>query len=84
MVRTTLRVDDELLRRAKSYAARRGRSLTSVFEEALRRLLSEAERLDKRERVELPVSVARGGVLPGVDLDDSAALREVMEGRVPS
>jgi hypothetical protein len=84
MVRTTLRVDDELLRRAKSYAARRGRSLTSVFEEALRRLLSEAERLDKRERVELPVSVARGGVLPGVDLDDSAALQEVIEGRVPS
>ena len=84
MVRTTLRVDDELLRRAKSYAARKGRSLTSVFEEALRRLLSEAERLDKRERVELPVSVARGGVLPGVDLDDSAALQEVMEGRVPS
>jgi predicted glycosyl hydrolase (DUF1957 family) len=84
MVRTTLRVDDELLRRAKSYAARRGRSLTSVFEEALRRLLAEAERLDKRERVELPVSVATGGVLPGVDLDDSAALQEVMEGRVPS
>ena len=84
MVRTTLRVDDELLRRAKSYAARKGRSLTSVFEEALRRLLSETERLDKRERVELPVSVARGGVLPGVDLDDSAALQEVMEGRVPS
>jgi hypothetical protein len=84
MVRTTLRVDDELLWRAKSYAARKGRSLTSVFEEALRRLLSEAERLDKRERVELPVSVARGGLLPGVDLDDSAALQEVMEGRVPS
>jgi predicted glycosyl hydrolase (DUF1957 family) len=79
-----LRVDDELLRRAKSYAAHRGRSLTSVFEEALRRLLSEAEQLDKRERVELPVSAATGGVLPGVDLDDSAALLDVMEGRVPS
>jgi len=83
-VRTTLRVDDELLRRAKSYAARRGRSLTSVFEEALRRLLSEAERLDKHERIELPVSAATGGVLPGVDLDDSAALLDVLEGRVPS
>lgn len=83
-MRTTLRVDDELLRRAKSYAARRGRSLTSVFEEALRRLLAEAEQLDKRERVELPVSAATGGVLPGVDLDDSAALLDVMEGRVPS
>ncbi|MGH3800826.1 MAG: ribbon-helix-helix protein, CopG family, partial [Pseudonocardiaceae bacterium] len=39
-MRTTLRVDDELLRRAKSHAARQGRSLTSVFEEALRRLLA--------------------------------------------
>lgn len=58
--------------------------MTSVFEEALRRLLSEAEQRDKRERVELPVSAATGGILPGVDLDDSAALLDVMEGRVPS
>lgn len=83
-MRTTLRVDDELLRRAKSYAARQGRSLTSVFEEALRRLLSESERHEERTRVELPVSVASGGVLPGVDLDDTAALLDMMEGRAPS
>ncbi|MGH3811442.1 MAG: ribbon-helix-helix protein, CopG family [Pseudonocardiaceae bacterium] len=83
-MRTTLRVDDELLRRAKSHAARQGRSLTSVFEEALRRLLAESERHEERTRVELPVSVASGGVLPGVDLDDSAALLDVMEGRAPS
>ncbi|MGQ0716978.1 MAG: ribbon-helix-helix protein, CopG family [Pseudonocardiales bacterium] len=83
-MRTTLRVDDELLRRAKSLAARQGRSLTSVFEEALRQLLAESERHEERSRVELPVSVASGGVLPGVDLDDSAALLDVMEGRAPS
>lgn len=83
-MRTTLRVDDELLRRAKSYAARQGRSLTSVFEEALRRLLGESERHEERTRVELPVSVASGGVLPGVDLDDTAALLDMMEGRAPS
>ncbi len=83
-MRTTLRVDDELLRRAKSLAARQGRSLTSVFEEALRQLLAESERHEERTRVELPVSVASGGVLPGVDLDDTAALLDVMEGRAPS
>lgn len=83
-MRTTLRVDDELLRRAKGHAARQGRSLTSVFEEALRRLLAESERREERGRVELPVSSASGGVLPGVDLDDSAVLLDVMEGRVPS
>ncbi|MGH3803885.1 MAG: hypothetical protein ACRDTD_27895, partial [Pseudonocardiaceae bacterium] len=66
------------------HAARQGRSLTSVFEEALRRLLTESERHEERTRVELPVSVASGGVLPGVDLDDSAALLDVMEGRAPS
>ncbi|MGH3683540.1 MAG: ribbon-helix-helix protein, CopG family [Pseudonocardiaceae bacterium] len=83
-MRTTLRVDDELLRRAKSHAARQGRSLTSVFEEALRRLLAEPEQHEKRIRVELPVSAATGGVLPGVDLDDSAALLDVMAGHAPS
>ena len=83
-MRTTLRVDDELLRQAKSHAARQGRSLTSIFEEALRRLLAESQRQEERKRVELPVSAATGGVLPGVDIDDSAALLDVMEGRAPS
>ncbi|MGH3982708.1 MAG: ribbon-helix-helix protein, CopG family [Pseudonocardiaceae bacterium] len=83
-MRTTLRVDDELLRRAKSHAARQGRSLTSVFEEALRWLLAESERHEERTRVALPVSVASGGVLPGVDLGDTAALLDMMEDRAPS
>ena len=83
-MRTTLRVDDELLRQAKSHAARQGRSLTSVFEEALRRLLFESARREQRTQVELPVSAASGGVLPGVDLDDGAALLDAMEDRAPS
>ncbi|MGH3976938.1 MAG: ribbon-helix-helix protein, CopG family [Pseudonocardiaceae bacterium] len=82
-MRTTLRVDDELLRRVKSYAARQGQNLTSVFEEALRRLLAESERHKERTRIELPVSAASDGVLAGVNLDDSAALLGVMEGRAP-
>lgn len=49
-----------------------------------RLLLTESERHEQRTRVELPVSVASGGVLPGVDLDDTAALLDVMEGRAPS
>lgn len=83
-MRTTLRVDDELLRQAKSHAARQGRSLTSVFEEALRWLLAESAQHEQRTRFELPVSAASGGVLPGVDLDDSAALLDVMERRASS
>lgn len=79
-MRTTLRVDDDLLRRAKSHAAQQRRSLTSVFEEALRRLLAETERGHSRDRVELPVSTARGRLQPGVDLDNSAVVLDVMEG----
>ena len=51
---------------------------------ALRRLLAESERHEERTQVELPVSVVSGGVLPGVDLEDAAALLDVMEGRAPS
>lgn len=83
-MRTTLRVDDDLLRRVKSHAAQQGRSLTSVFEEALRRLLAETEWDHRRDRVELPVSTAHGRLQPGVDLDGSAAVLDVMAGRVPS
>lgn len=83
-MRTTLRVDDELLRRMRVYAAQRDRTLTSVFEEALRRLLAESGVQPDDRRTELPVSTAGGGVQPGVDLDDTAGLTELMDGRVSS
>ena len=34
-----------------------------------------------RTRVRVPVSSASGGTLPGVDLDDTAALLDRMDGR---
>ena len=36
-----------------------------------------------RRRVNLPVSKANGGTLPGVDIDDNSALLERMEQAVP-
>lgn len=43
-MKTTVEIDDELLRRAKIRAAEQRSSLRSVLEEALRRLLSEHDR----------------------------------------
>lgn len=83
-MRTTIRLDDELLTEAKSYAARQGRTLTSVFEEALRRELASYRAAIPTQRIELPVSRAGGGVRPGVDLDDSAALLDLMGDRATS
>jgi hypothetical protein len=76
-MRTTVRINDELLKRAKKRATEEGLTLTSLIEEGLARLLAE-RKAGPRERVLLPVSKASRGVLPGVDLNRSSALEEVM------
>ncbi|HEX6674316.1 MAG TPA: type II toxin-antitoxin system VapB family antitoxin [Actinomycetes bacterium] len=76
-MRTTINIDDALLAEAKQVAARTGRSLAAVVEDALRESLHRRNRPGVRT-VELP-SFGEGGFQPGVDLDDSAALLELME-----
>jgi len=78
-MRTTVRLDEELLRQAKQEAARRGETLTSLIESGLRMVLAGTRSAVKRQRVKLPVSRSRGGTLPGIDLDDSASLLDRME-----
>lgn len=80
-MRTTVRLDDALLERAKREADRRGQTLTSLIERGLRLVLANPEKRRRGSRVEIPVSREGGGTLPGVDLDDSAALLDVIEGR---
>lgn len=76
-MRTTIRLDDHLLAQAKELGARTGRTLTKVIEDALRATLagSSAER-PPRYRM---VTFKGKGLMPGVDLDDSAALLDLME-----
>ena len=78
-MRTTIRLDDELLAEAKSVAARTGRTLTKVIEDALRQSLAQRPG-DAGGAVRLATFGGRG-VRPGVDLDDSAGLLDVMESR---
>ena len=76
-MRTTVRIKDDLLRRAKNRAHDEGRTLTSLIEDGLALRLSQSMNIRKK-RVTLPVSKACGGVLPGVDLNRSADLEEAM------
>jgi hypothetical protein len=76
-MRTTIRIDDQLLREAKQLAARTGRPLTAVIEDALREVLSR-QRRSARRTLEL-TTVAGNGPRPGVDLDDSASLMDLMD-----
>jgi hypothetical protein len=80
-MRTTVRLDEALLERAKREARRRGETLTALIERGLRLALAGPNRRRERRRVDIPVCRAGGGTLPGVDLDDSAALLDLLEGR---
>ena len=77
-MRTTIRLDDQLLKKTKQLAAKRGKTLTAVIEDALRETLARQKENDQREPVKLPVFQGQG-LQAGVDLDDSAALLELME-----
>ena len=74
--RTTIRLPGDLLKRAKRKAAEEGRTLTSLIEDGLRQVLLENRKATSPRRIVLPVSKATGGLMPGVDISDSAALQE--------
>jgi hypothetical protein len=64
-MQTTLRLDDDLYRRAKAEAAEQGISLTRLVEEAIRERLDRPAPPKRRRRLRLPVSSASGGLAPG-------------------
>jgi hypothetical protein len=75
--RTTVRLPKTLLTRAKRKAAAEGRTLTSLIEDGLRAIVAERGKTDKGKRVLPRVSKATGGLMPGIDIADSAALQEM-------
>ena len=83
-MRTTVRLDDDLLRQAKAFAARTGRTLTAVIEDGLREAL--ARHLGRQGQPPAALPTFKGkGLRPGIDLDDTAGLLDIMKGgRDPS
>jgi hypothetical protein len=77
-VRTTVRLDDDLLAAAKQRAAAERTTLTALIEDSLKRTLSTRPAKGAERFVVRPVGDAQ--LQPGVDLDDSAALRDLMDG----
>jgi hypothetical protein len=75
-VRTTVRLPEDLVGRARQRAAVEGRSLSALIEDGLPRLLNERASAGQ-QGVPPPVSSARGGLMPGIDLSDSAAVQEL-------
>jgi hypothetical protein len=77
-MRTTIRLDDHVLAQAKELGARTGRTLTAVIEDALRESFARGRPSGRPPRPKLPTFGGRGP-RPGVDLDDTAWLLDVME-----
>ncbi len=77
-MRTTVTIDDDLLAQAKAQAAVSGKTLNTIVEDALRVMLASRGRDEQQQVIELPTFA--GSLRPGVDLDDSAALHDLMDG----
>jgi hypothetical protein len=77
-MRTTVRLPEELLRRAKRKAAAQGVTLTALIAEGLRAVVNEREK-PRRRRVQIPVSKATGGLAPELKGVDPAKLASVLE-----
>ena len=77
-MRTTIELNDELLRAVKREAAKEQTTLRAVVERALRAQLAPPA---KSSGYVLKWRTERGRLQPGVKLDDRDALFDLMEGR---
>jgi hypothetical protein len=75
-MKTTLNVDDRLLRQAKQVALERGVTLTKLFEDALRAAVVEPR---PRQHFHLRWTPVQGRGPAAVDIADRDALHDLME-----
>ena len=78
-MRTTIRLDDQLLEKAKQYALSHGTTFTAIVEDALREKLMNRPVYKKKTIIKLK-TVKGNGINTGIDLDDTASLIDMMEG----
>ena len=77
-MRTTINIDDQLLVQAKVQAATLGVTLAQLIADALRESLMRRDNVEHRGRVRL-ITMQGTGTRPGIDLDNSHSLLEIME-----
>lgn len=78
-MRTTVRLPEDLLKRAKRKAAATGTSLTALIEEGLRSVIDERPKSGKPKRFVLPVSRATGGFAPNLHAVDPAKFASAVD-----
>jgi hypothetical protein len=76
-MRTTIRIEDALYRTVKARAARSGRTVAAVLEDAVRRGLDASDDAGRGRYEVRPLG--RGGLRPDVDLSSNAAMTEILD-----
>ncbi len=79
-MRTTITIQDEALELCRKEAAEKGLTIGEVITKAIFSAYRGRPKLTRSRRFTLPAS-GKGGLRPGVDLDSTAALEDIMEGR---
>jgi len=77
-VRTTINLPDDLLAQIKKLAATSHSTVTALIGDALREALAKRRHKRRTGLATLP-TYGKKGLNPGVDLDDGAALLDLME-----
>jgi len=79
-MRTTINLPDQLVLQAKKAALESNTTLTEIIANALREALSRRSRKNAGKKKTRLITYGSGGTFPGIDLDNSAALLDIMDG----
>lgn len=80
-MRTTINIDDQLLRQLKADSARTGRTLGSLVEDAVR--ASYGRHAAIQPDLEPLPTFGGSGLMPGVDITDMRSLRDLLDDGEP-
>lgn len=78
----TIDVGESLIQQAKDEAAKSHRSLDEFMADAMLVALDRLRRVRTREKFKI-TPYGTGGVFPGVDIDNTSALLDIMDGIEP-
>jgi hypothetical protein len=78
-MRTTVNIPDELLAEARRQTVRQGRTLGSIIADGLRVVLFDNASVQIKKRKTKLNTYGGHGINSGVDLDNNAELRDVMD-----
>jgi hypothetical protein len=78
-MRTTINLPDDLILQAKKAALDSGSTLTEIIANALRESLAGRGEKKPNRKIRI-IASGSGGLLPGVDLDDTSAALDIMDG----